>query len=374
MHIANPIYDVVFKYLMEDSKIAKLVISSIIGEDIKELKILPQEFASDIKFADDEKKHKSYQSLTIYRLDFSAKIKTDEGEKQVIIELQKAKFPTDIMRFRRYLGQQFANKDNTGIININGKSRKVGLPIISIYFLGHKLDNIKSGAIKISRQYFDLLTGDVINQKESFIESLTLDSYIIQIPYLTDKRRNDLEILLSVFDQTNAIDFNSHILNVSEDDFPEKYRPIIRKLQSAVLDNSVKKRMELEDGIIDELADNKREIQLLEEDNRKIKLEAENAKLDAEIARRQAEQFIQKAEQERIEKEKLQIERENEKIEIEKLQIERENEKIEIEKLQIERENEKIEIEKLQIERENEKIEIEKLSNELSELKKLLNK
>ena len=31
MLIANPIYDVVFKYLMEDSKIAKLVISSIIG-------------------------------------------------------------------------------------------------------------------------------------------------------------------------------------------------------------------------------------------------------------------------------------------------------------------------------------------------------
>ncbi len=73
-------------------------------------------------------------------------------------------------------------------------------------------------------------------------------------------------------------------------------------------DNIIKTRMELEDGIIDELADNKREIQLLEEDNRKIKLEAENAKLDAEIARRQAEQFIQKAEQERIEKEKLQIE------------------------------------------------------------------
>ena len=34
MHIANPIYDVVFKYLMEDNDIAKLIISTIIGEDI----------------------------------------------------------------------------------------------------------------------------------------------------------------------------------------------------------------------------------------------------------------------------------------------------------------------------------------------------
>jgi hypothetical protein len=31
MQIANPIYDVVFNYLMEDAKIAKLLISSIIG-------------------------------------------------------------------------------------------------------------------------------------------------------------------------------------------------------------------------------------------------------------------------------------------------------------------------------------------------------
>jgi len=48
MQIANPIYDVVFKYLMEDSKIAKLMISSIIGEDIEELSFMPQEFVADV--------------------------------------------------------------------------------------------------------------------------------------------------------------------------------------------------------------------------------------------------------------------------------------------------------------------------------------
>ena len=36
MLIANPIYDVVFKFLMEDAKIAKLLLSSIIGENIEE--------------------------------------------------------------------------------------------------------------------------------------------------------------------------------------------------------------------------------------------------------------------------------------------------------------------------------------------------
>ena len=37
MYIANPIYDVVFKYMLEDNKVAKLFISAIIGEDIAEL-------------------------------------------------------------------------------------------------------------------------------------------------------------------------------------------------------------------------------------------------------------------------------------------------------------------------------------------------
>jgi hypothetical protein len=51
MHIANPIYAVVFKYLMEDSKITKLLISSIISKDIKKLRILPQEFSSSLEIS-----------------------------------------------------------------------------------------------------------------------------------------------------------------------------------------------------------------------------------------------------------------------------------------------------------------------------------
>ena len=209
--------------------------------------------------------------MTVYRLDFSARIKTAEGHKNVIIELQKAKFPADIMRFRRYLGEQFTNKENYQKVKIGNRFRKTGLPIISIYFLGHKLDYTKSSAIKVSRQYIDLMTDKIIETKELFIESLTLDSFVIQIPYLTDKRRNDLEILLSVFDQRNNVDKDHHILNVKESEFPEKYRPIIRKLQKAVEDNEVRKKMNMEDGIIDELEDLERTIDDLEQENEVVK-------------------------------------------------------------------------------------------------------
>ena len=80
MQIANPIYDVVFKHLMEDGKIAKLMVSSIIGESIEKLTFLPQEFTSDIKKTEKGDKpatnRNQKDSLTVYRLDFSAKIKT----------------------------------------------------------------------------------------------------------------------------------------------------------------------------------------------------------------------------------------------------------------------------------------------------------
>ena len=36
-----------------------------------------------------------------------------------------------------------------------------------------------------------------------------------------------------------------HILNVSEEDFPEKFRPIIRRLKGAASDSKVKKQMKV---------------------------------------------------------------------------------------------------------------------------------
>ena len=309
MQIANPIYDVVFKYLMEDGKIAKLMISSIIGENIEELAFLPQEFSSNLEKPGKKGKtitnRSRKDSLTVYRLDFSAKIKTAEGFKNVIIELQKAKFPTDIMRFRKYLGEQFSNKDNIEKIKIGNRIRKTALPIISIYFLGHKLDHTTESAIKVSRQYRDLITDTIIDIKETFIESLTLDSYVIQIPYLTDKRRNDLEILLSVFDQSNPADKEHHVLNVKEEDFPEKYRPIIRKLQKAIQDAEIKKKMEMEDGIIDELEDLEREIEDLEQENELVKQKLDIVENEKEQVKQENEQVKQENEALKNELEKI---------------------------------------------------------------------
>ena len=258
MEIANPIYDVVFKYLMEDNKVAKLIISAIIDEEIESLQFKPQELVTEVD--SDKIKWKpdlTYPgTLTVYRLDFSARIKTADGYKNVLIEIQKAKFPTDIMRFRKYLGENYADKENA----YESGNAKKAIPILSIYFLGHKLNHSESPVIKVKRHYYDGTTGIELKEKEEFIESLTHDSVIIQIPYLKEPRRTDLEQLLSIFDQGKSHS-TLHILNVKEKDFPEKYSEVIRRLQRAIAERQIRKTMDIEDEIIEELKLKQRQIE-----------------------------------------------------------------------------------------------------------------
>ncbi|MBL7792516.1 MAG: hypothetical protein JNK77_09340, partial [Saprospiraceae bacterium] len=87
--------------------------------------------------------------------------------------------------------------------------------------------------------------------------SLTHDSIIIQIPYLQGRRRTELEQLLALFDQS-SVTANPHFLTVDEDELPERYRPLLRRLQKAVADPVVRETMEGEDDIIEEIKDYQR--------------------------------------------------------------------------------------------------------------------
>ncbi len=281
IQIANPIYDVVFKYLLDDNKVAKIFLSAILEEEIVELEYRPKEVRTETEKS----------TLTVYRMDFSAKIKTTEGDHRlVIIEIQKAKYHTDIMRFRKYLGSQYADPNN---MYVEEEGVKYALPIISMYFLGHSLKHTEAPVIKVKRNYYDMATGEELKEKEEFIESLTHDSYVIQIPKLKEKRRNELEILLSIFDQGDYRS-NNHILNIREEDFPEKYHSVIRRLQRAIAETKVRDTMDLEDEILEELGDMERTIakknELIEESKKEIeeskKIIEEKDKTIEELKRR----------------------------------------------------------------------------------------
>ena len=59
------------------------------------------------------------------------------------------------------------------------------LPVLAIYLLGHKLSGMPEvPAIKVARQQLDAITGKKLMGHSPFIECLTHDSFIIQIPNL----------------------------------------------------------------------------------------------------------------------------------------------------------------------------------------------
>ncbi len=190
MVIANPIYDIVFKRMMENERVAKFFIGTLLEQSIETIELKPQEFTYTDEMA----------GLAVFRLDFIATIKTETGEyRKILIEIQKAKNQIDLMRFRNYLAEQYKKEDA-----IEGE--KIVLPITTIYILGFDLPEINTSCIKVERNYKDLISKTILKSKSDFIEKLTHDSYVVQVEKITDRYQTKLDKLLSVFEQTNFID------------------------------------------------------------------------------------------------------------------------------------------------------------------------
>ncbi|TAE35009.1 MAG: hypothetical protein EAY66_10225, partial [Sphingobacteriales bacterium] len=208
MVIANPIYDVVFKKMMENEKVAKFFIGTLLEQSIETIEVKPQEYTYEGEFdftnpKDVEKyeaRIRERHSIWVYRLDFIATIKTENGEyKKVLIEIQKAKNQIDLMRFRNYLAEQYKKED---IVN----NEKVILPITTIYILGFKLPEINTPCLKVERNYKDLSNKTTLLTKSDFVEKLTHDSYIVQVERIDNKYQTKLDKLLSIFEQSNFVD------------------------------------------------------------------------------------------------------------------------------------------------------------------------
>ncbi len=251
--------------------------SDLLGVEIISLELRPQEFSTD----------NEQKTITVYRLDFKAEIMLKSGEKLVVlIEIQKAKFTTDLIRFRKYLGEQYASKQNT----TEHDEQIVPLPIVTVYFLGYGLDNNKDiPIIRVKRQYLDNYNGEQLQGNETFIESLTHDSIIVQIPALKHKHRDDLEKALSIFDSEQGQE-----LSVNEDDYPERYKSVIRQLVRAISDEQVRKTMDVEDELLEHLQKKERVIaekdKLLEKKDKEIiESKKEIAEKDDLITKLQAE-------------------------------------------------------------------------------------
>lgn len=146
MQIANPLYDHAFKYLMSNNKLARKVLSVILEKEIQELELSQQEVVVE----DEERR------FTLYRLDFKAVILDENGRREtVLIELQKSKLPTNVLRFRNYLGLSYTHKTKTQHPETQAEQESA-LPIISIYILGYNVEDIPLVAVKVDRKIMDM--------------------------------------------------------------------------------------------------------------------------------------------------------------------------------------------------------------------------
>lgn len=188
------------------------------------------------------------------------------------------------MRFRRYLADNY--RENDADVWQEGMGKKLPLPIVTIYLLGFQLASGYPAVLKMEQQVIDLLTGKVISPRpyEPFVELLNHESYIVQIPLLTEIAKTRLEGVLMIFNQEHRTE-HPQILDYSGDLSDPLVKKMVERLARAVSDPQVRREMDAEEEVdraINRLLDEKeREYQAALQE--KVAVIEEKDKLIAEL-------------------------------------------------------------------------------------------
>ena len=284
MTIANPIYDIVFKYLMEDERIARTILSALLQEDIIKVEVRPHEYSNNKRDA-----------LSVFRIDFGATIRKSDGSEQLIlIELQKTWLPTETLRFRQYLGVQYENPANI----VADSDDQHAIPMVAVYLLGHKVGDIEEPVLYVRHRSYDYDGKEVTRGlPDPFVDSLTHDSIIVQIPRLHGKINNRLDEVLSIFDQTRKDVNNQQMLNIDDSLYPDddvEMQHILKRLLMAATNAEMRMDMNVEDEYFSIIE--KRDTEILQRDRRIAEQNVEIAAKDQKLSQ-VAKELSQKDEQ-----------------------------------------------------------------------------
>ena len=284
IQIANPIYDSVFKYLMEDERIAKTLLSALLKKEVVAVEMRRNEYTNGVR-----------DNISVFRIDFGAHVKEPDGTiRLVLIELQKTWLETETLRFRQYLGAQYSNPEN-----VPSENNKDGyaIPMVAIYLLGHRVGDINVPVLYVKHKAYDY-DGNVVTDgiPDPFVESLIHDSIIVQIPLLHGQVNNRLEKVLSVFDQSQKNGSDRHVLNVNDTPFDDDddMQYLLRRLLMAAANAQLRQEMNVEDEYFKALED--RDTALMMKD-KKLAEQAEQLEQNkAELEQNKAELEQNKAE------------------------------------------------------------------------------
>ena len=255
IQIANPIYDSVFKYMMQNNKVCVILLGALLNRDVIEVEVTSNELVrADLK------------KFAVLRLDFLAKIKNPDGTIETVsIELQKSEKSTEIARFRSYLASLYDTRANDVEVierkKHNGKTvkieKKYPYHIIAIYILGHALDGIDEPIIYNAPNPVGATGKPIENATANpFFNNLTHDTIIVQIPKLRKNVQSRVEQFLDIFDQSRTMPKNEHYLLIDDyDDKPEGFNTIVRELARAAADRQTKIEMDIEDEYAEDIED-----------------------------------------------------------------------------------------------------------------------
>ena len=279
MKVANPIYDIVFKYMMEDERIARTILSALLKVDVLAVEIRPHEYSDD-----------THDNLSVFRIDFGATIRDTEGNpKLILIELQKTWLETETLRFRQYLGVHYSNPKNM-------QSDGSALPMVAVYILGHKVGDIEEPVLYVNHQSLDY-DGNIVTRglPNSFVDSLTHNSIIVQIPRLHGHINNRLDMVLSIFDQSHRDEEDKRILRIDnrvyENDADMEH--ILHRLTMAAADADMRHKMNVEDEYFSVIE--KRDTEILMRDRQLAEQKAQLTEQKAQLTEQKAQLTEQKA-------------------------------------------------------------------------------
>lgn len=232
--IANPLYDTVFKFLMEDKRVSSIIIGRLLQRKIKSI----TQRNNDVTQA-------GVDGLRLLRLDYAAVVEDENGDEvEVCIELQRASTETEVERFRQYLATQYSNKSNVD---------KQGNPlhIISIYFLGHNLDRETPAVMYVDHVCRDEGMQILKTPKLIFVEAMTHNLIIVQTLKLKPRPNTLLERLLDIFRIEPAKRSDKTIeYDEREDEDDAEVVTVLRRLEQAAANEKLKKEMLLEDELL----------------------------------------------------------------------------------------------------------------------------
>jgi hypothetical protein len=280
--IPNPIYDVVFRYLMEDPDSAMIVISTLINEKIKKLHLEPSTHSekNENQTKIEIQNPKTKDDVYLFHLDFTAVIELPDGSEELImIELQKASEPDDIFRFKRYISKNFQKKQEKEITDPKTQAiETVNKPIrlIPIFILNFRIENeINDLLIKTNRLKTGVFKNKNLKKHNEFIDNLSYDIWVVQLPnlhniveedYKDDEYKQKLFSLLKLFDQKSKVKDNEHRLRIIRKLFPGFLDRVIKRIQAASINNpTLEEQMFAEDEILRTLIKRDNKITLLEE-------------------------------------------------------------------------------------------------------------